>query len=105
MPLLDCSLSPGEISLSGMAKPLPLEFDGPPSEIQALISENADYTRRVFEYLDLLGVQHSGRISSATLGSVCGAHERTWGKWIGGEREMPKTARRLLALVIRFDLP
>lgn len=70
-----------------------------PRELQAAIATDARATARVLSYLDSAGISHRGRISGATLAAVCGVDSRTWRKWVGGEREMPESARRLLSLV------
>ena len=68
-------------------------------EIQSKIAGNEEASRRILEYLDGLGIDHSGQISGATLAAVCGVDSRTWRKWTGDEREMPISAIRLLRLV------
>jgi hypothetical protein len=67
-----------------------------PRELHSKIAADQDASARVLNYLDRLGVAHSGEISGATLGKVCGVDSRTWRKWVGGERGMPLAAWRLL---------
>lgn len=74
-----------------------------PRKLQEAIVASPSATRRVLAYLAGLGVEHSGLISGATLSAVCGVDSRTWRRWVGGEREMPTVAVRLLRLVAGLD--
>ena len=67
--------------------------------LQLEIQSVASAAKRVLAYLDSRDTAHSGQISGATLAAVCGVDGRTWRKWVGGEREFPITARRLLIAV------
>jgi DNA-binding transcriptional regulator YiaG len=70
-----------------------------PANLGRAIATDDALARRVLVYLDARGIEHSGRISGATLAAVCGVDSRTWRRWIAGDVPMPTAARRLLALV------
>ena len=71
-----------------------------PREIQERIAADPEASKRILAHLDAEGVAHSGQISGATLAAACGVDSRTWRRWVGGEREMPETARRLLSYML-----
>lgn len=75
----------------------------PPSQIQHEIAANSRASAKIFRYLDQRGIEHSRQISGATLGAVLGVDSRTWRRYVGGDREMPTMARRLLSLVSGID--
>ena len=77
----------------------PTRAAGPARSLQAAIKGSPRAMKKGFAYLDALGEPHSGLISGATLAAVCGVDSRTWRKWVGGEREMPLSAQRLLRIV------
>lgn len=70
-----------------------------PAALQRSIAASPEAARRVYSYLDRLGVAHSGHISGATLAAVCGVEPRQWRRWVGGDTPMPKAAHRLLVEV------
>lgn len=73
--------------------------DAGPRELQRRIADDPDASSRVLNWLDSHQVRHSGNISGAALGAVCGVDSRTWRKWTNGERGMPVSAWRLLVEV------
>lgn len=75
-----------------------------PADLQRLIADSPPATRRVFRYLDKRGIEHSGRISGATLAAVCGVQSRQWRRWVGGDQPMPPAAWRLLVEVSGVDV-
>lgn len=75
-----------------------------PSDLQRLIASSPRATHRVLSYLSERDIEHSGRISGATLAAVCDVDSRAWRRWVGGESDMPGAAWRLLVEVSGVDV-
>lgn len=76
-----------------------------PVTYKTCVAASPEARAAVCAYLDSKGVKHTGRVSSATLGAVCGVDGRSWNRWGSGEREMPLMAMRLLELVTGIPYP
>jgi DNA-binding transcriptional regulator YiaG len=67
--------------------------------LQLEIQSSPRATKRVLSHLEARQTPHSGYISGSTLAAICGVDSRTWRRWVGGNREFPIAARRLLIAV------
>ena len=72
--------------------------------LQRAIADDSDAAGRVFDWLDARDIVHTGIISGTTLAAVAGVEPRTWRRWVGGERQMPLSAWRLLVEVAGVDV-
>lgn len=90
---------------TGHCRESPLSERCSPADLQRLIADDEDATARVLNYLDARCVTHSGRISGATLASVCDVDGRQWRRWVGGDAKRPRGALRLLVLVAGLEWP
>lgn len=68
----------------------------PPDVLQEVIRQAPGAAERLLAYLDERGIQHSGRISGATLAAVAGVDGRTWRRWVARRVPMPLAARRAI---------